>query len=253
MGKLNEKVAVITGAGSGMGRASAILFSKEGASVVVVDLNEQAAKETCEIIKKNNGVAHYEICDISKKDNVNTLIEKIISIFGKIDILFNNAGLPMAFVPTEEVEEDFVDKILDVNVKGVYWGIQSVIPYMKKQKSGVIINTASINGVRPRAGNSIYSASKAAVINLTKSLAMELAPEGIRVVGINPVATETNMLKDFIGNQDFNLGKEKFIESIPLGRVAKPEDIANAALFLASDDANMVTGSFLNIDGGRGI
>ncbi|MEW9673972.1 SDR family NAD(P)-dependent oxidoreductase [Ammoniphilus sp. 3BR4] len=254
MKKFEGKTVIITGAGAGMGRASALLFAKEGANLVVVDLSEQAALETVDLIKSEGGKAIAKVCNVGKRQEVIDLMSEVAEEFGSIDVLFNNAGVPMSFIKTEEVTEELVNRLIDVNLKGVFWGIQAVIPYMKKQSSGVIINTASINGVRPRPGNSMYSASKAGVINLTKSLALELAEFGIRVVGINPVATETGMLKDFIGlDQEYDSGKAKFVSSIPLGRVAKAEDIAQAALFLASDHASMVTGSFIDVDGGRGV
>lgn len=253
MNKFENKTAVITGAGAGMGRESALRFAKEGANIVVVDLKEQAALETVELIKSEGGTAIEVICDVASKEQVTNLMETVNNKFGSIDILFNNAGVPMSSISTEDVTEDLTDKLIDVNLKGVFYGIQAVIPYMKKQSSGVIINTASINAVRPRPLNSMYSATKAAVITLTKSIALELAEYNIRVVGINPVASETGMLQGFIGEGDYNAGKQKFASTVPLGRLANPQDIANSVIFLASEDAYMITGSCVDVDGGRGV
>ena len=254
MTRFEGKTVIITGAGSGMGRASAILFAREGANVIVVDLKEHAAKETVELIHAENGQAFDKVCDVSKREQVFNLVNGVIEEFGRVDVLFNNAGVAMPFTKTEEVSEDLVNLLVDVNLKGVFWGAQAVIPQMKKQGSGVIINTASITGVRPRIGQNMYSAAKAGTIILTKSLALELAEHGIRVVGINPVAADTGLLRDFMPTDtEYEVGKQKFLETIPLGRLAVAEDIAKTALFLASDDASMITGSFIDVDGGRGV
>ncbi|WP_303968829.1 SDR family NAD(P)-dependent oxidoreductase [Sporosarcina ureae] len=252
MKKFENKTVVITGAGSGMGRETAYRFAKEGANVIVVDLNEEPAKETVKAIQADGGVARVAVCDVSNRQQVIDMVDEAAKEFGTIDIMFNNAGVPMSSTKTEDVSENLANLLIDVNLKGVFFGIQAVIPYMQKQKSGVIINTASINGVKPRPFNSMYSATKSAVITLTKSLGLELAEYGVRVVGVNPVAAETSMLQGFIGDGDYGEGKEKFASTVPLGRLAKAEDIANAVLFLASDEASMITGSLIDVDGGRG-
>lgn len=254
MKKFEGKVVVITGAGAGMGKAAAVLFAREGANVVVVDLKEQLALETVDFIRSEGGQAIAKICNVGKRQEMLDMADEVAKEFGTIDVMFNNAGVAMSFTKTEEVTEELVDRLLDVNLKGVFWGAQAVIPYMKKQGSGVIITTASITGPRPRPGQNMYSASKAGAITLTKSMALELAEYGIRVVGINPVATDTGLLQDFIGrDNDYEEGRQKFLSTIPLGRLATAEDIARAALFLASDDAAMITGSFIDVDGGRGV
>jgi 3-oxoacyl-[acyl-carrier protein] reductase len=168
-------------------------------------------------------------------------------------VLFNNAGLPQSFTPFEEATDELFNRIMDVNVKGVFYGCRAAIPRMKAQGGGVILNTASTAGIRGRPGLAIYNASKAAVISLTKTLALELGPHHIRVVSICPVATDTPMLPKFIGPGDEAEARKRFIATIPLGRLNLPEDIARAAVFLASSDAEMVTGTAFEVDGGRDI
>jgi 3-oxoacyl-[acyl-carrier protein] reductase len=184
------------------------------------------------------------------------MIAIAIDSFGRLDVLFNNAGLPQAFTPFEESSDDLYNRIFDVNVKGVFYGCRAAIPHMKAQGGGVILNTASTAGIRPRPGLAVYNASKAAVITMTKSLAVELAPHRIRVVSICPVATDTPMLPSFIGVEqgaDEAEGRKRFIGTIPWGRLNRPEDIAHAAVFLASSDAEMVTGTAFEVDGGRDV
>lgn len=256
--KLSNKVALITGAGSGFGRATAILFSKEGAKISVVDIDKKGGQETVKFIKGHGGDAFFVDADVSKASDNEKMIQTTVDQYGKIDILFNNAGVPMSFTPIEEVTEELWNRIMDINVKGIFLGSKSAIPFMKKQGAGVIINTASISGVRPRPGLIAYSTSKAAAIMLTKALAIELAPYKIRVNCLNPVAGETPMLAKFIGAEEskgekFEAGRKRFIDTVPMGRLAQPEDVAYAALYLASDEASLVTGVSLDVDGGRGI
>jgi 3-oxoacyl-[acyl-carrier protein] reductase len=256
--KLKDRVALITGAGSGIGRASAVMFAQEGAKVVIVDLNQTGAEETVSLIKGNRGEALAIQADVTQAADVERMIQTTAAQFGKLDILFNNAGVPMSFTPIEDLKEDLWDRIMAVNVKGIFLGAKYAVPLMKKQGVGVIINTASISGVRCRPGLSAYSASKGAAIILTKSLAIELASFKIRVNCINPVAAETPMLAKFIHDkgqeyEKFEEGRQRFISTVPLGRLAEPDDIAYAALYLASDEASLVTGIALDVDGGRGI
>lgn len=251
--KLLGKTAIITGAGAGMGRAASLRFAKEGASVVVADLNENAARETVELIRAENGTAEPFTCNVMYKSDITEMVQFAHRTFGSIDILVNNAGLGSTPKNSEDTPEDEMDRLLGINLKGVFLGCQAVIPYMKEKHSGVIINTASISAERPRPGNAMYIATKGGVMALTKALAIELAVHGIRVVGVNPVATDTNVLKQLIGSEAYEDSREQITTSIPLGRLATPEDIANAMFFLASDEAAMLTGSFLNVDGGRGV
>jgi 3-oxoacyl-[acyl-carrier protein] reductase len=249
---LQGKVTVITGAGSGMGRASALLFAQEGAKVLVVDLNEGSAQAVAAEIRAAGGQAVALRADVSKAADVQAMITAAVNQWDRIDILFNNAGIPMSFTPIEEVTEEQFDRLMNINVKSVYLGVRFVAPVMKLQGGGVIINTASTAAIRPRPGLTPYNASKGAVVTMTKSLALELAPHHIRVNCICPVATETPMLNDFIGGgMTSDEGRAKFRTTIPLGRLCTPEDVAQAALYLSQ--ASMVTGVALEVDGGRDI
>jgi 3-oxoacyl-[acyl-carrier protein] reductase len=254
--KLQGQVAVITGAGSGIGRASALAFAEAGACVLAADLNAAGAAETVEQVRATGVEAEPFEVDVTSAEQVEAMVQRAVDRFGRIDVLFNNAGLPQAFTPFENSTDALFDRIMDVNVRGVFYGCRAAIPRMKAQGGGVILNTASTAGIRPRPGLAVYNASKAAVITLTKTLAVELAPHRIRVVSICPVATDTPMLPSFIGVEqgaDEAEGRRRFISTIPWGRLNRPEDIARAAVFLASSDAEMVTGTAFEIDGGRDV
>jgi len=251
--RLEGKVALITGAGSGIGRATAELFAKEGAKVAVVDLSAETGEQTVEAIREAGGESIFIQADVSSAEDVANMIGRTVQEWGRIDVLYNNAGIPMGATPIDEVDDDFFDKTMAVNVRSVHLGAKHVVPHMKQQGCGVILNTASTAGIRPRPNMSAYAASKGAVIALTKALALELAPFKIRVVSINPVATETPMLTSFFGTADPEEARARFLATVPLGRLNRPEDIANAALYLASDEAYMVTGTAFEIDGGRDI
>ncbi len=252
--KLKGKVALVTGAGSGMGQAIAVLFAKEGAKVSVVDMDTARGQKTVGLIEQNKGHGQFIKTDVASASDVEDMIIKTVSTYGRLDILVNNAGVPMGPTPIDEVTEELYDRIMAVNVKSIYLATKYVAPIMKRQGEGVIINITSIAGVRPRPGLNVYCASKGGAIVLTKALAIELAADNIRVNSIGPVAADTPMLAKFIGeDKDFEEGRKRFIATIPLGRLATPEDIAQAALYLASSEASLVTGINLEIDGGRGI
>jgi 3-oxoacyl-[acyl-carrier protein] reductase len=253
MGRLQGQVAAITGAGSGIGRASAVAFAQEGACVVAADLDAASAQDTASQIQSTGGSAAAFTVDVTNLDQVDGMIRHAVDRFGRLDVLFNNAGVPQSFTPFEETTDELFDRIIDANVRGVFYGCRAAIPRMKSQGGGVILNTASTAGIRGRPGLAVYNASKAAVISLTKTLALELAPHHIRVVSICPVATDTPMLPKFIGPGDEAEARKRFIATIPLGRLNRPEDIARAAVFLASSDADMVTGTAFEVDGGRDI
>jgi 3-oxoacyl-[acyl-carrier protein] reductase len=252
VGRLEGLATVITGAGSGIGRASALEFAREGARVLVADVQAKAARESLDFLRTEGAEAECVVADVSRWEQCEAMVQEAISRFGRIDVLFNNAGMPMTFTPIEETSDDLWDRIYAVNVKGVFYGCRAVVPHMKKQGGGVILNTASTAGIRPRPGLAAYNSSKGAVITLTKSLAIELAPFHIRAVAICPVATETPMLAEFIG-ADQDEGRKRFIATIPWGRLNKPEDIAKAAVYLASSDAEMVNGTAFEIDGARDV
>src|SRR5215207_2949884 len=251
--RLPNKSALITGAGSGIGRATAELFAREGAKVTLVDLNEQAGLATAETIQGAGGEAIFVQADVSNGADVQRAIDTCVERFGRIDVLYNNAGIAMHRTPIEEIDDALFDRIIAVNVRSVHLGAKHAVPHMKRQGGGVILNTGSTAGIRPRVGASSYAASKGAVIAMTKALAIELAPFKIRVVSINPVATDTPMLPSFFGKGDPVETRAKFLSTIPMGRFNTPNDIANAALYLASDDAYMVTGTAFEIDGGRDV
>jgi 3-oxoacyl-[acyl-carrier protein] reductase len=253
MGRLQGLVAVITGAGSGIGRATALAFAEEGACVLVADVDATSAQSTASEIQSSGGSADAFSVDVTNAEQVNGMVRRAVERFGRLDVLFNNAGLPQSYTLLEDSTDELFQKIVDVNIKGVFYGCRAAVPHMKAHGGGVILNTASTAGIRGRPGLAIYNASKAAVISLTKTLALEVAPHHIRVVSICPVATDTPMLPKFMGPGDQVEARKRFIATIPLGRLNRPEDIARAAVFLASSDADMVTGTAFEVDGGRDI
>jgi 3-oxoacyl-[acyl-carrier protein] reductase len=246
-----ETAVVVTGAGAGMGRATARLFAEHDANVVAVDIDGDAVTATVDsIADSGEGRAVAATADVSDTDDVQRVVELAVEEFGAIDVLHNNAGVPQESTPVEDVTEETWERIHEVNLKSAFLGAKHAVPHMRDQNGGVILNTASTAGIRPRTGLSAYAASKGGMITLTKQLAYELADDNIRVNAICPVATDTDMLPEFAAG---DLSVEGMADTIPLGRLAQPEDTAHAALFLASDDAAMVTGTALEVDGGRDI
>ena len=233
-----------------MGRATAELFASRGASVAVVDIDADAAAETVDEITTDGGDAIAVTADVSDAREVEAFVERTVEEYGRIDVLHNNAGIPQESTPVEDVTEATWDQIQNINLKSAFLGAKHAVPHMREQGGGVILNTASTAGIRPRTGLSAYCASKGGMITLTKQLAHELADDNIRVNAICPVATDTDMLPEFTSDE---LTVDDMAETIPLGRLAEPTDIAQAAAFLASDDAEMITGTALEVDGGRDI
>ena len=248
--RLENKVAVVTGGGSGFGAGIAQRFSQEGAAVVVNDVHADNGERIAKGIRDAGGKAAFLQGDVSKDADTAAMLAGAIKQFGKVDIVVNNAGVSHRNQPVLDVTEAEFDRVFAINVKSVFWSAQHFVPYFRKQGGGTFINIASTAGVRPRPGLVWYNGSKGALIIISKSMAVELAPDKIRVNCINPVAGETPLLATFMG-QDTPQMREKFVGTIPLGRLSQPLDIANAALFLASDEAEFITGACLEVDGGR--
>jgi 3-oxoacyl-[acyl-carrier protein] reductase len=252
--RLAGRVAIVTGAGSGIGAASARAMAAEGARVVVVDLDEATARETAQQIEKVGGQALAVQADVARAADNEHAVARALAAWGRLDVFFANAGVPQWPGPIETVGAAVFDRIMAVNVKGVWLGARAALAVMKPQRRGVVLVTASTAAIRPRAGGQTYAASKGAVVTLTKSLALEAAPHGVRVVAIAPVATETPMLPTFMAKKEVDAeGMARYVATVPLGRLNRPEDLAHAAVFLASDDAAMITGSCIEVDGGRCI
>lgn len=246
--RLSGKVAIVTGAASGFGRGIAERFAAEGAKVVIADLDGEAAERVADAI---GGTALGVKVDVADGTEVATLVEGTAARFGGIDVVVNNAGTTHRNRPMLEVDEATYDRIFAVNVKSLWHMARAVVPVFRASgKGGVMINTASTAGIRPRPGLVWYNASKGAVISLTKAMAIELAPEQIRVNCLCPVAGDTPMLGRFMG-EDTPEMRAKFVATIPIGRLSTPADMANAALWLASDEASFITGVALEVDGGR--
>jgi 3-oxoacyl-[acyl-carrier protein] reductase len=252
--KLEGRVAVVTGGGSGIGAAAALAFAREGARVVVTDVNEGGAKATLEQIEKAGGQGLALRADVTQAADNHAMVERALATWGRLDVFFANAGVSQWKNYVEEVDEAIFDRIFDVNVKGVWLGAKYALPVMKRQRRGVFLVNASTAALRPRPGSQTYAASKGAVVTLAKALALETAPHGVRVVALAPVATHTPMLSTFRNAPEVDEeGLARYIATIPLGRLNEPEDIAAAVVFLASDDAAMITGTCVEIDGGRCI
>ena len=250
--RLKDKIAIVTGAGSGFGAGIARRFASEGAKVVVNDLREDGAQRTVDEIARDGGRAIACAGDVSKDADVARLVASAIDAFGRLDIVVNNAGTTHRNQPMLDVPEAMFDRIYQVNVKSLYLTAKHAVPHFRAQKRGAFITIASTAGVRPRPGLTWYNGSKGAAIVTSRSMAAELAPDNIRVNVINPVAGETGLLADFMG-EDTPQKRAQFIATIPLGRLSQPTDIATAAVFFASDEASFITGACLEVDGGRCI
>lgn len=247
--RLANKVCIVTGAAQGFGEGIARLFVAEGAKVVVADLNGEKAEQVAATLGDSAIACSV---DVSNGEQFQAMVERCLTAFGDLDVIINNAGTTHRNQPMLDVDEATFDRVFAVNVKSIYHSAQACVPVFRKRGGGCIINIASTAGIRPRPGLVWYNSSKGAVITMTKAMAIELATDQIRVNALCPVAGETPLLKDFMG-QDTPEIRAKFVASVPLGRLSTPEDIAKAALHFASDDAEFLTGVCLEVDGGRCI
>lgn len=249
--RLKGKVAIVTGAASGFGEGIARRFAEEGAQVVVSDINAEGGERVVRDIRAAGGDAHFIRCNVAQDADVAALVSQAIDHYGRLHIIVNNAGTTHRNQPLLNVTEEEFDRIYDVNVKSLFLTARHAVPYFREQGGGVFITIASTAGVRPRPGLTWYNGSKGAAIVTSRSMAAELGADRIRVNVINPVIGETGLLSEFMGLPDTPENRAKFIAGIPLGRMSRPQDIANAALFLASDEAAFITGACLEVDGGR--
>ena len=248
--RLNSKIAIVTGAGSGFGEGIAERFAAEGARVVVNDVNTDNGERVAAAIRATGGDASFVRADVSRGADVKALLERTLDTYGGLHIVVNNAGVSHRNQPLLDVSEAEFDRVFAINVKSLYWTAQHMVPYFRSQGGGVFVNIASTAGVRPRPGLVWYNGSKGAAITTSRAMAVELAPDRIRVNVINPVAGDTPLLATFMG-EDTPEMRAKFVGSIPMGRLSMPRDVANAALYFASDEADFITGACLEVDGGR--
>src|SRR6202166_2228067 len=248
--RLASKIALVTGAASGFGAEIARTFAREGAAVVLLDLNADGARAVAASIGPH---ALAVAGDVTSAHDVTSAVERALARHGRLDIVVNNAGWTHRNKPLLEVSEAEFDKVYAVNVKSIYHMTQAVVPQMRRQGGGCILNMGSTAAVRPRPGLTWYNGSKGAVHLLSRSMAAELAPDKIRVNCVAPVLGETGLLESFMGVPDTPQNRAKFIATIPLGRMSRPRDIADACLYLASDEAEFITGVVLEVDGGRDV
>jgi 3-oxoacyl-[acyl-carrier protein] reductase len=249
--RFKDLVAIITGGGSGFGESMAHAFAREGARIVVADLNAEAGARVAKALTDGGHAAISQPVDVSKSADMRDLVQVALSHFGQIDIMVNNAGMSHPNGPMLKVTEEFFDRLFAVNVKSIYLSAVHCVPVFRQQKRGCFINIGSTAAVRPRPGLTWYNGSKGAVILITKSMAVELAPDNIRVNAINPAIADTPLLTTFMGAEDTKENRARFLASIPLGRLCQSTDVANAALFLADPASNFITGVCMEVDGGR--
>ena len=248
--RLKDQVAIVTGAASGFGAEIARQYIAEGAKVAVADINGAGAQSVADALGAN---AMAVTCDVTKRADIEALVKVTVERFGKLDIVVNNAGWTHKNQPLLDVDEATFDRVYDINVKSIFFMVHAVVPLMRKARRGVILNIGSTAGIRPRPGLTWYNSSKGAVNLMSKSLAVELGADNIRVNAICPVMGATGLLESFMGMPDTPENRKKFIATIPMGRLSTPLDIAKAAVFLASDDAEFITGVEFPVDGGRTV
>jgi 3-oxoacyl-[acyl-carrier protein] reductase len=249
--RLAGKVALVTGAASGFGQGIAERFAEEQCAVIVNDVARETGERVAAGIRGNGRKAQFVYGDVTRSDDVKGLLDASLRHFGRLDIVVNNAGATHRNQPLLDVSEAEFDRVYAVNVKSLYWSAMHMVPYFRTQRSGCFITIASTAGVRPRPGLVWYNGTKGAAIVTSKAMAAELGPDNIRVNCVNPVIGETGLLEQFMGMPDTPENRKKFLATIPLGRFSKPLDIANACVFLASDEAAFITGACLEVDGGR--
>ncbi len=251
--RLKDKVAIVTGAASGFGTGIVERFAAEGAKVVCADLNGAGARKVANKLNDAGGTATAAEADVTSSEQVKAMVETAVGSYGGLDIIVNNAGMPQRNRPMLDVDEETFDQIFNVNCKSLYLAAIHGVPALRERGGGVMINTASTAGLRPRPGLVWYNGSKGGAISLTKSMAIELAADNIRVNALCPVAGDTPMLGEFLGGEVTDDMYAKFVDTVPLGRLSTPRDIANVSVFLASDEAEFLTGVCIEVDGGRCI
>ena len=247
MGKLKDKVALVTGGGAGIGRATALAFAREGAKVVIGNRNVDRGKETIDQIQQAGGDALFLKTDVTQADQVEALVDHAVRRFGRLDIAFNNAGIEGEMGPLADQTEDNYQRVMDTNVKGMWLSMKYQIAQMLRQDGGAIVNNASVLGSVGIAGGAFYVASKHAVLGMTKSAALDYAKQGVRINAVCPGAIQTEMLDRMTGTDE---ARDRMARLHPIGRIGRPEEVAEAVLWLASDAASFVVGAELHVDGG---
>jgi 3-oxoacyl-[acyl-carrier protein] reductase len=249
--RLAGKVAIVTGAGSGFGAGIAQTFAREGARVVVADIHEEHGRAVVEQIRQAGGQAYFVAANVADGASVEAMLRATLDTYGELHCVVNNAGTTHRNKPLLEITEQEFDKVFNVNVKSIYWTARHMVPYFRQHGGGCFVNIASTAAIRPRPGLVWYNSTKGAVVTASKAMAAELGKDNIRVNCVNPVIGATGLVEDFMGMPDTPANRERFLAGIPMGRFSTPQDIANAALYFASDEAAFVTGACLEVDGGR--
>lgn len=251
--RLKNKTAIVTGAGSGYGAGIAARFAQEGAQVVVADIDEPKGRDVAASITARGGKAHFVRTDIADAASLARLLQETVDRFGGLQIVVNNAATTHRRGPILDVDEAEFDRVFSVNVKSLFLSAKAMVPYFRQVGGGVFVNVASITSFRPAPGLAWYNATKAAVVSISKSMALDFGRDNIRVNCVNPAVGDTGLLAAFMGEPDTPQLREKYKAAIPLGRFTTPQDVAGACLYLASDDASFVTGTAIEVDGGRSI